>query len=104
MALAFVQLINKIVRIYIYTEFWVVLFFFSFLSWDRPDLGNVSGMTFHTVQLPTGYVVDRDEVERLYADRERYPGMLRIKLFEWWLFFVFEWVSMKTGIYIMFNI
>ncbi len=54
------------------------------------DLDNVS-MTYIEVEVPTGYVVNRDEIMRIYYSGV--PGLSRVQFRDQTLFVFFDYVS-----------
>ena len=60
-------------------------------SWIRPDLYNESGMTIIKVEMPTGFVVTRSAIERLY--HSGVPGLRRARFCEQTLHVFVETVS-----------
>jgi hypothetical protein len=60
-------------------------------SWARTDLQPESGMTFVEIVIPTGYMVTRDTIEKLYVSGIR--GLKRVQFRMQSLFIFFESVS-----------
>ena len=46
--------------------------------WKRPDWGERMGLSFATFDIPSGYVMDRDEIERFYRELDEKPGPIRV--------------------------
>lgn len=59
-------------------------------SWLRTDIQPESGMTFAEIVIPTGYMVTRDAIEKLYASGIR--GLKRVQFNMQSLFIFFETV------------
>ena len=59
--------------------------------WLRPDQAPESGMTFAEIEVPTGYMVTRDTIEKLYTSG--IPGFKRAQFNVQSLFIFFETVS-----------
>ena len=66
----------------------------ALFSWERPDLYPESGMTFIKVNIPSGYMVTRDTVHKLYA--AGVPGLRRVRFCDQHLYLFFESVRQKT--------
>ena len=63
----------------------------SLSSWDRLDMGNQSSMVVYLIQLPSGFIVDRNEIERIYS--LGHPEIGRVKCRGGHLMILFEYVS-----------
>ena len=59
----------------------------------RPDLAEQSGMTLVVMEIPSGYVISRDTIERMYA--AGYRGLQRVRFYMNLLVLFFDHVSEK---------
>ena len=63
-------------------------------SWVRPDMADQAGMTFMTIDFPTGYVVNRDTIQNMYM--QGVPGLRRVQFRDRTLVMFFEFVRDVT--------
>ena len=65
-----------------------------YCRWVRPDLAPLSGMAILQLAIPTGFVVSRDHIEALYAQKVR--ALKRVRFRDNTLFTFWENVSINT--------
>jgi hypothetical protein len=61
------------------------------VRWLREDIAPITGMITVQVEVPTGYVVNRDEIEKLYW--AGVPGLRRVRFRDGTLIIFLEYVS-----------
>nr|UCK81480.1 macroglobulin-complement related protein-like 2 [Arenicola marina] len=70
----------------------------SCATWSQPNYGNTSGMVRYMVEMPTGFIVDRNEIERIY--QAQVPGLLRVRFRDKGMgnavIFIFDHVDVKV--------